>query len=105
MAFISGNLDSFKDALGKLMREISLSYKNADSTDSPPLDKALLLALKDALGSKAIGAVERILDQLCLNAGSAAKEALSRVQDCVLISDLKGAVKVVEQLLNGEEPQ
>jgi CheY-like chemotaxis protein len=107
IAEIRKYIDDFRDGLGETIREIQEALKLIEHEDvkdeSGQLDESLLpklKRLKDALEGEQIGEVDKIIEEFNgLSTPKDIKKELSSVSDYVLTSELKGAVEIVDRLL------
>jgi CheY-like chemotaxis protein len=103
-ALSSERIEHFRTALAGQIDRIraALPHEGAeDSQEDPaPLDRALLLRLKQALEIEDIGEADRILGELTgRQADKTAKDMISGVADRVLMYDFDGAAQIIAKWL------
>jgi signal transduction histidine kinase/DNA-binding response OmpR family regulator len=106
MAAINENLSAFREALTDLMERIHAALRDNDeastgnSEDITPLNRPLLYRLKAALEAEDIGTVDGVLNELGkAQLSTGIKEAISVISDYVLLSELREAVGVLNDIL------
>jgi HPt (histidine-containing phosphotransfer) domain-containing protein len=107
MAFIRERIDRFRENLSGIMERIGAALAeaanragNGRDKDVPLLDRADLLYLKKVLKARDIRAIDKLVDKLTGSLTDDALESeLSRLADCILISDFDEAEKILDTLL------
>jgi signal transduction histidine kinase/FixJ family two-component response regulator/HPt (histidine-containing phosphotransfer) domain-containing protein len=107
LAFIQKNLGVFTEQLANLVNGIN-AFLETDKTSagksaSDPELLPLLRELESALKSQNISGIERLLDILNEKPlDGEIREALTKISDDVLVTELEGALKTVEKLLEAD---
>jgi CheY-like chemotaxis protein len=103
--YIQENLDNFAECLAELViniggaMEIDTAGETAAAVPVSSLPVAALDELEDALQSKNIAEVERILEKLMLREmDKKTMEALERVSDDILMAEFGSAITAIEEL-------
>jgi len=104
LSFISGRLSAFTQALKELSENISTALKlnetAAPDTESPIANSPLLRELAEALESKKIPEIKRILNTLDQQTqDSKLKEILKQISDLVFITEFDKALKIINGVL------
>jgi HPt (histidine-containing phosphotransfer) domain-containing protein len=101
MEAVESALGAFCDRLSSLAERIGMAIpaKNRDGEGSGDSGGEILLRLKDALVSEDVRAVDEILAELQCAPDTLMGESISRISDCVLVSDFRKAAWEVEVLL------
>ncbi|MDR1019985.1 MAG: response regulator [Synergistaceae bacterium] len=100
MKLIESALGAFCDRLSSLAERIgtAISAEDCDGKGSSDSSDEVLRQLKDALASEDVRAVDVLLAELQCAQDTFIGESLSRISDCVLVSDFKKAAWEIEIL-------
>jgi signal transduction histidine kinase/ligand-binding sensor domain-containing protein/CheY-like chemotaxis protein/HPt (histidine-containing phosphotransfer) domain-containing protein len=99
---IASTLDAFCDAVSSLVERIEKAIPEDIRGEESSIDSLseILPKLKDALILENVGAIDEILAELSKTyTDTFTSESLSKIADCVLISDFRKAVEAVDILL------
>ncbi|MDR1650435.1 MAG: response regulator, partial [Synergistaceae bacterium] len=97
--FIESALGKFCDRLSSLTERIGAAVPpESGGEGAAGSNGEILRRLKDALAAEDVRAADRILAELQRAPDALAAESLSKISDCVLVSDFRGAVLEVEVL-------
>jgi HPt (histidine-containing phosphotransfer) domain-containing protein len=107
MAAIAGHIDGFMAMAERIAEDIRHALDalaEEEAGDGRPLSREDLSMLKHALAERDIGAIDAMLEQFArICAGRAARDAITRISDCVLVSDFEAASDAVETMMKDVE--
>ncbi|MDR0652372.1 MAG: response regulator [Synergistaceae bacterium] len=108
MAVITGRIDRFIAMTERITNNIrhALDARAVEETgEKRPPTREELSILKEALAERDIGTIDEMLEKFAhIRPGRAASDAITRISDCVLVSDFEEASDVVETMMKDAKP-
>ena len=108
MDVIAGRIDRFMAMTERVTENIrhALDARAAEGTgEERAPSREELSILKEALAERDIGAIDAMLDKFArLRPGRAAGDAITRISDCVLVSDFEEASDILETMMKDAKP-